>query len=98
MGYPCHALKPFSPLCPPLWCLGTDHGACKMGDTIFASREGTSPGPEHRQWIPLSPVVLTSHFRVVWGHLGPLALHPSLIPIEEMLASTFWAGEDIHCW
>lgn len=31
------------------------------------------------------------------GHPGSLALHPSLIPIEEMLALT-WAGEDISWW
>lgn len=71
------------------------HGACKMGDTIFASREGTSPGPEHRQWLPLLPAAPTSHLSVGWEHLESLALHPSLIPIAEMLASTFWSGEDI---
>lgn len=67
-----------------------------MADTVFASREGTSPGPEHRQWLPLPPAAPTSHLGVVWGHLGSLALHPSLIPVEEMLAYTFWAEEDMH--
>lgn len=69
-----------------------------MGDTIFASREGTSPGPEHREWLPLPPAAPTSHLSVGWGHLGSLTLHSSFIPLEEILASTFWAAGDIHLW